>query len=111
MRSPTQLIANHQALEDAWKKQKINCIAMLLKAALAARGRVGLMLNVEEAQLAAVERLLPSMKSPTVSKLQTPGWYAVSTIVEEHLVRSLIPALKDAGAEDIVEFPLNKIVE
>jgi ATP phosphoribosyltransferase len=111
MRSTTQLVANKSAWEDTWKRNKISCIAMLLKAALAARGRVGLMLNVSAANLAAVERLLPSMKSPTVSELQARGWYAVSTIVEEHLVRTLIPQLKEAGAEDIVEFPLNKIVE
>jgi len=83
----------------------------LLRAALAARGKVGLMLNVPEAALRRVEDMLPSMKSPTVSKLQTEGWYAVNTIVDADTVRKLIPDLKDAGAEDIVEFPLNKIVE
>ncbi|MFZ1107451.1 MAG: ATP phosphoribosyltransferase [Rhodomicrobium sp.] len=111
MQSTTQLIANRQSWEDDWKQKKIGRIAMLLRAALAARGKVGLMLNVHEANLTTVENLLPSLKSPTVSKLQTEGWYAINTIVEEVLVRDLIPALKDAGAEGIVEFPLNKIVD
>ena len=111
MHSTTQLIANRQSWEDDWKRQKIGRIAMLLRAALAARGKVGLMLNVHEANLTKVEDMLPSLKSPTVSKLQAEGWYAINTIVDEHLVRDLIPKLKDAGAEGIVEFPLNKIVD
>jgi ATP phosphoribosyltransferase len=111
MHSTTQLIANRQSWEDDWKRNKIGRIAMLLRAALAARGKVGLMLNVHEANLTKVEDLLPSLKSPTVSKLQAEGWYAINTIVDEHLVRDLIPSLKDAGAEGIVEFPLNKIVD
>ena len=111
MRSTTQLIANKAAWADPWKKSKIARIAMLLKAALNARGKVGLMLNVQEKDLAAVEALLPSLRSPTVSKLQTAGWYAVSTIVDEETVRELLPRLKESGAEGIVEFPLNKIVD
>jgi ATP phosphoribosyltransferase len=111
MHSTTQLIANRQSWEDDWKRNKIGRIGMLLRAALAARGKVGLMLNVHEANLAKVEDMLPSLKSPTVSKLQTEGWYAINTIVDEHLVRELIPELKEAGAEGIVEFPLNKIVD
>ncbi len=111
MQSTTQLIANREALEDPWKKRKIDCLAMLLRAALDARGKVGLMLNVHEDNLAEVERLLPSLKSPTVSKLKAEGWCAVSTIVNEEVVRDLLPKLKDAGAEGLVEFPLNKIVE
>ncbi len=111
MRSTTQLIANRDAYADEWKRTKIDRIAMLLRAALAARGKVGLMLNVPEAALGHVEDMLPSMKSPTVSKLQAEGWYAVNTIVDADAVRKLIPELKEAGAEDIVEFPLNKIVE
>lgn len=111
MRSTTQLIANRAAWADPWKRGKIARIAMLLKAALAARGKVGLMLNVHEKSLAQVEALLPSLRSPTVSKLQTEGWYAVNTIVDEEIVRELIPRLKEAGAEGIVEFPLNKIVD
>jgi ATP phosphoribosyltransferase len=111
MRSTTQLIANRQAWEDPWKRQKIERMALLLKAALNARGRVGLMLNVEAKNLAGVEAILPSMKSPTVGKLQADGWFSVSTILDQELMRELIPRLKDAGAEDIVEFPLNKVVD
>jgi ATP phosphoribosyltransferase len=111
MHSTTQLIANRKSWEDEWKKKKIGRIGMLLQAALAARGKVGLILNVHEENLAKVETLLPSLRSPTVSKLQSEGWYAVNTIIDEHLVRDLIPELKDAGAEGIVEFPLNKIVD
>ncbi len=111
MRSTTQFIANRAAWADPWKRGKIGRLAMLLKAALAARGKVGLMLNVHEQNLATVEGLLPSLRSPTVSKLQSEGWYAVNTIVDEEIVRELIPRLKEAGAEGIVEFPLNKIVD
>jgi ATP phosphoribosyltransferase len=111
LRSTTRLIANKAAYADPWKRAKMEDIAMLLKAALAAHGKVGLMLNVQEKNLATVEEILPSLKSPTVSKLQTEGWYAVNTIVDQELVRRLIPRLKAMGAEDIVEFPLNKIVE
>ena len=110
MQSTTQLIANRGAWADAWKKSKIDKLALLLVAALAADGKVGLMLNVHESCLAKVERLLPAMKSPTVSKLQVEGWYAVSTVVDERVVRDIIPALKESGAEDIVEFPLNKVL-
>ena len=111
MQSTTQLIANKGALAEPWKKKKIDRLAMLLKAALAAAGKVGILLNVPEASLRQVVAILPSMKSPTISKLQTEGWYAISTVVDESVIRDLIPDLKDAGAEDIVEFPLNKIVE
>lgn len=111
LRSTTRLIANKAAYADPWKRAKMEDIAMLLRAALAAHGKVGLMLNVQEQNLAKVEEILPSLKSPTVSKLQTEGWFAVNTIVEKELVRRLIPRLKAMGAEDIVEFPLNKIVE
>jgi ATP phosphoribosyltransferase len=111
LRSTTRLIANREALAEPWKRTKIEDIAMLLEAALAAHGKAGLMLNVHEQNLAAVEGILPSLKSPTVSKLQAEGWFAVNTIVDHDLVRRLIPRLKAAGAEDIVEFSLNKVVE
>ncbi len=110
LQSTTRLIANRQALEDPRKKAKIADLALLLQAALTARSKVGLMLNVHEKNLTAVEALLPSMKSPTVSKLRAEGWYAVSTIVDEDIVRRIIPKLKSSGAEDIVEYPLNKVV-
>lgn len=111
LQSTTRLIANKDAYADPWKRAKIADIAMLLKAALAAHGKVGLMLNVHERNLAEVEGLLPSLKSPTISKLQADGWYAINTIIDESLVRRLIPQLKASGAEGIVEFPLNKIVD
>lgn len=110
LQSTTRLIANRQALKDPEKKAKIDDLALLLQAALTAHGKVGLLLNVHEKNLAAVEALLPSMKSPTVSKLRAEGWYAVSTIVDEDIVRKIIPKLKAGGAEDIVEYPLNKVV-
>ena len=110
LQSTTRLIANRQSLQDPLKKAKIADLALLLQAALTARGKVGLMLNVHEDNLAVIEELLPSMKSPTISKLQAKGWYAVSTIVNEDIVRKIIPKLKASGAEDIVEYPLNKVV-
>ncbi len=109
--STTRLVANRAAMQDPWKRAKIADLAMLLRAALAAHGKVGLMLNVHEDNLAEVEGILPSLKSPTIAKLQAEGWYAVNTIVDEEQVRRLIPRLRAAGAEDIVEFPLNKVVE
>jgi ATP phosphoribosyltransferase len=111
LKSTTRLIANRASLNDPWKKGKIDDIAMLLRAALLAHGKVGMMLNVHETNLGAVQAILPSLKSPTISKLGEQGWCAINTIVDEELVRRLIPRLKAAGAEDIVEFALNKIVE
>lgn len=110
LQSTTRLIANRASMQVEAKRNKINDLALLLRAALTARGKVGLMLNVHEDHLSAVEHTLPAMKSPTISKLQSPGWYAVSTIVDEDIVRRIIPKLKALGAEDIVEFPLNKVV-
>jgi len=110
MESNTQLIANASALEDAWKRTKIDNIALLLKAAIEAQGRVGLMLNVERRGLERVLALLPALQRPTVSALSDPEWVAVNTIIEERTVRELIPRLKAADAQGIVEYPLNKIV-
>ncbi len=110
MQSTTRLIANRAAYDDPAKRVKIDRFAMLLTAALAAGGKVGLMLNVPEGGLGRVESVLPSLKSPTIAKLRAEGWYSVSTIVDESVVRDIIPELKAAGAEDIVEFPLAKIV-
>lgn len=109
--STTRLIASRQAMADDSKRARIGDIAMLLRAALLAQDKSGLMLNVQADNLAAVEDILPSLKSPTVSQLQTPGWFAVNTVVDSHLVRDLIPRLKAAGAEDIVELALAKVVE
>jgi ATP phosphoribosyltransferase len=110
MESNTQLIANKNALADAWKKEKLTNIAMLLKAAIEAQGKVGIMLNVRRSDLDAVVALLPSLQGPTVSSLSDPAWVAVNTIIEERTVRDLIPKLKAAGGQGIVEYPLNKIV-
>jgi ATP phosphoribosyltransferase len=110
MESNTQLIANKTALGDPWKKTKLENIALLLKAAIEAHGRVGLMLNVRKHDQAAVLALLPALQRPTISALSDEEWVAVNTIIEERTVRDLIPKLKAAGAQGIVEYPLNKIV-
>ena len=110
MESNTQLIANHSALADGWKRTKIENIALLLKAAIEAQGRVGLMLNVKRTDLASVLSLLPALQRPTISSLSDEEWVAVNTIIEERTVRDLIPKLKAARAQGIVEYPLNKIV-
>ena len=110
MESTTQLIANKTALGDDWKRRKIENVALLLKAAMEAQGRAGLMLNVRRADLAGVLALLPALQRPTISALSDDEWVAVNTIIEERTVRDLIPRLKAARAEGIVEYPLNKIV-
>jgi ATP phosphoribosyltransferase len=110
MESNTQLIANEVALADTWKRTKIENVALLLKAAIEAQGRVGLMLNVRRADLASILALLPALQRPTVSSLSDADWVAVNTIIEERTVRDLIPRLKSAGGQGIVEYPLNKIV-
>jgi len=110
MESNTQLIANRAALTDEWKKTKIDNLALLLRAAIEAQGRVGLMLNVRRDDLDRVLDLLPALQRPTVSPLSDDHWVAVNTIIEERTVRELIPRLKAVRAEGIVEFPLNKIV-
>src|SRR5499426_310911 len=110
MESNTQLIANDLALADEWKRTKIENIALLLRAAIEAHGRVGLMLNVRRADLDRVLALLPALQRPTISSLSDTEWVAVNTIIEERTVRDLIPKLKAAGGQGIVEYPLNKIV-
>jgi ATP phosphoribosyltransferase len=110
MESNTQLIANGRALADGWKRTKIDNIALLLKAAIEAQGRVGLMLNVKREDLDGILSLLPALQRPTVSSLSDAEWVAVNTIIEERTVRELIPRLKAARAQGIVEYPLNKIV-
>jgi ATP phosphoribosyltransferase len=110
LESTTQLIANRDALDDGWKRTKIENIALLLKAAIEAQGRVGLMLNVRCADLDGVLALLPALQRPTISALSDKEWVAVNTIIEERTVRDLIPRLKSARAQGIVEYPLNKIV-
>jgi len=110
MESNTQFIANNAAWSDEWKRTKIENIALLLNAAIAAQGRVGIMLNVRRENLATILGLLPALRRPTVSSLSDDEWVALNTILEERTVRDLIPRLKNAGAEGIVEYPLNKIV-
>jgi ATP phosphoribosyltransferase len=108
--SNTQLIANAGAMADAWKSTKIANLALLLRAAIEAQGRVGLMLNVRQGDLQSVLAILPALQRPTVSSLSDPEWVAVNTILEEKTARDLIPKLKAAGGHGIVEYPLNKIV-
>ena len=110
LESNTQLIANPTALADDWKKTKVDNIALLLRAAIEAQGRVGMMLNVKRADLQRILAQLPALQRPTISPLSDDEWVAVNTIIEERTVRELIPRLKAAGAQGIVEYPLNKIV-
>jgi ATP phosphoribosyltransferase len=108
--STTQFITNQKAWADPKKKQKMQHIALLLQGALNAEAKVGLKMNVEEKNLKKVISLLPAMKQPTVANLATPGWVDVDTIIDEKIVRTLIPKLKEAGAEGIIEYPLNKVI-
>jgi ATP phosphoribosyltransferase len=110
LESNTQLIGNTIALQDEWKRTKLENIALLLKAAIEAQGRVGIMLNVQRDDLDGVLALLPALQRPTISPLSDNAWVAVNTIIEERTVRDLIPRLKAARAHGIVEYPLNKIV-
>lgn len=110
LESNTQLIANKTSYQDEWKQRKLADIRMLLEGAINALGKVGLMLNVERQHLDAVLAVLPALKKPTISPLSDGEWLAVNTILEELTVRSIIPRLKEAGAQGIVEYPLNKIV-
>jgi len=110
MESNTQLIANDVALADPWKRTKVENIALLLRAAMEAQGRVGFMLNVRRSNLDTILALLPALQRPTLSPLSDADWVAVNTILEERTVRDLIPKVKAAGGEGIVEYPLNKIV-
>jgi ATP phosphoribosyltransferase len=110
LESNTKFIANLVAWEDSWKRQKIETLVMLLKGAIEAAGKVGLMLNVLRADLEKVLAVLPALKRPTISQLSDPEWVAVNTVIEEKTVREIIPRLKAAHAQGIVEYPLNKIV-
>jgi ATP phosphoribosyltransferase len=110
LESNTQLIANKQSWADEWKRGKLNDLKLLLDGAISALGKVGLMLNVHRDNLEAVIQVLPALKRPTVSHLSDGEWLAVNTILDESTVRNIIPRLKQAGGEGIVEYPLNKIV-
>ena len=110
LESNTQLIANKAAWGDEWKRAKLQDLKLLLEGAIAALGKVGLMLNVHQNNLEKVLAVLPAMRNPTVSHLSSGEWLAVNTILDESTVRTIIPRLKQAGGEAIVEYPLNKIV-
>src|SRR5580765_1441175 len=108
--STPRLIANLRSWKDDWKRRKIETMALLLKGALEAEAKVGLKMNIAEKNLAALLKSLPALRNPTISNLSLKGWVAVETIIDEHIVRELIPQLKAAGAEGIIEYPLNKVV-
>ncbi|MDD5116000.1 MAG: ATP phosphoribosyltransferase [Candidatus Omnitrophica bacterium] len=108
--STTQFIANKSAYKDSWKRAKMEQIALLLQGAIAAEGKVGLKMNVKKECLKTVLSRLPALKKPTVSGLSDDGWFAIETIIDEKVVRVLIPALKQAGAQGIIEYPLNKVI-
>jgi ATP phosphoribosyltransferase len=111
IQSTTRFIANNAAYADAWKKQKIDDIALMLTGAMAAEGKVGLMMNVPQEGLNKVLALLPALQKPTIANLSEEGWVDVNTIIDESIVRHIIPRLKAAGARGIVEYPLTKIID
>jgi len=111
MESVTVVIVNKAAWADPWKRRKVEDIVLMLKGALTAETKVGLKMNVPRAKLEAVIKELPSITSPTVSELKDREWVDVDTIVDENLVRVIVPRLKAAGAEGIVEYPLNKVID
>ena len=108
--STTQFIANKASYKDAWKKSKMEEIALLLKGAISAEEKVGLKMNVRKDDLNKVLAKLPALKKPTISGLSEDGWFAIETVIDERVVRVLIPGLKKAGAEGIIEYPLNKVI-
>ncbi len=110
LESNTKLIANCQAWQEEWKRRKLESVRMLLEGAILAYGKVGLMLNVHRDNLLAVLEVLPALRRPTISPLSEEGWVAVNTILDEKVARDIIPRLKQAQAQGIVEYPLNKII-
>jgi len=110
MHTTPRLVANRESWQDAWKRKKIENLAMLLQGAILARVKVGLKMNVPEPSRQKVLSLLPSLKNPTVSPLSEAGWFAVETVLDETTARTIIPELKRAGAQGIIEFPLNKVI-
>ena len=110
LESSTRFISNKKSWKDKWKQQKMENIVLLLKGALAAEEKVGLKMNVPEKSLKRIMSLLSSMHSPTISQLSDKGWYALEVIIEEKIVRDLIPKLRAVGAEGIIEYPLNKVI-
>lgn len=110
MESSPQVVANNTAWADAWKRQKMETLVLLLQGAHNARDKVGLKMNIEEKKLQNLLQALPSLRNPTVAHLATGGWVAVETVIDEKVVREIIPQLKALGAEGIIEYPLNKLV-
>jgi ATP phosphoribosyltransferase len=110
LESSPQFIANLRALQDPWKKQKIDKLVLLLQGAYNARDKVGLKMNLPEGRLAALLTELPALRNPTIARLAVDGWIAVDTVIDESVVREIIPQLKALGAEGIIEYPLNKVV-
>jgi ATP phosphoribosyltransferase len=111
LQSTTRFIAHKAAIRDPWKNAKLENIALMLQSCLAAEGKVGLMMNVQRTALDAILAVLPALQKPTVSSLSDPDWVDVNTIVDERVVRTIVPQLKAAGARGIVEYPINKIIE
>jgi ATP phosphoribosyltransferase len=111
LQSTTRFIANEQAAKDPWKRQKMDDLILMLQGAMAAEGKVGLMMNIRTADLPAVLKILPALQTPTISSLSDTAWVAVNTIIDENTVRHIVPQLKQAGARGIVEYPLNKIID
>ncbi len=110
MESTPRLIAGRRAWEDPWKREKLERLALLLKGAIDAESKVGLKLNIRQRDLAKLLQSLPALRNPTVSNLSRPDWVAVETVIDEPVVREILPRLKQLGAEGIIEFPLNKVV-
>ncbi|MBI3306526.1 MAG: ATP phosphoribosyltransferase [Candidatus Omnitrophica bacterium] len=108
--SVPKFIANKKSYQDEWKRRKMENIVLLLEGAIRAQQKVGLKMNVAKKDLSKVLEILPALKKPTISSLSAEGWYDVDTIIDEHVVRELIPALKKAGASGIIEYPLNKVI-
>ncbi|MFZ9793562.1 MAG: ATP phosphoribosyltransferase, partial [Gemmataceae bacterium] len=111
LQSTTRFISNKTAYQDPWKRKRMDDMVLMLKGALAAEGKVGLMMNVPKNQLEMVLKVLPALQKPTISSLSDPSWVAVNTILDESIVRHIIPQLNSAGARGIVEYPLNKIID
>ncbi len=111
LQSTTRFIANERSYEDSWKRRKIDDMVLMLQGAMAAEGKVGLMMNVRSADLPSVIKILPALQTPTISSLADKEWVAVNTIIDENTVRHIVPKLKSAGARGIVEYPLSKIID
>lgn len=111
MESNTKFIMNKTAYQDEWKRNKVDRLVLMLKGAMAANSKVGLLMNIPKTALAAIMKILPPGIKPTVAELSDPQWVDLTVILKEKLVRDIVPDLKSAGAEDIVEFPLNKVIE